>query len=193
MLSRLLLLPCLALAALAAAAPAETPVPEAVNGAARAAITPGALLAPVRFLASDALEGRGPATRGDELARLYLATRLEGLGYQPAFPGGKWQQPLDVVGIKAQFPATWSFKGGKGPGFDAQWSRDYIAASGVQEAGVSVQDSELVFGRLGQPLKGWHHVVVRAEGIAVDLDFVFSQYGFRWSRLGAPVGGHTVE
>ena len=32
--------------------------------------------APIRFLASDALEGRGPATRGDALARLYLAAEL---------------------------------------------------------------------------------------------------------------------
>ena len=52
----------------------------------RAPISPRrALDAPIRFLASDLLEGRGPATRADELTRLYLQTQLEGIGYQPAF------------------------------------------------------------------------------------------------------------
>ena len=69
-------------------------------------ITRQSLEAPIRFLSSDELEGRGPATRGDQLTRLYLSTALEGLGYQPAFPNGQWQQPFAVVGIKAQMPAT---------------------------------------------------------------------------------------
>ena len=84
-------------------------VPAAVEKAAHAYLTQAALEAPIRFLASDLLEGRGPATRGDELARLYLQTQLEGIGYQPAFANGAWQQPFDIVGLKAQFPKTWSF------------------------------------------------------------------------------------
>jgi Zn-dependent M28 family amino/carboxypeptidase len=150
MFFHLILLPVLFLPLAAVLLPAsaraapEAPLPAAVSLLAQTHITPGALLAPVRFLASDALEGRGPASRGDVLARLYLATELEGLGYQPGFPGGQWQQPLDVVGIKAEFPAIWSFRGQAG-GFEAAWGRDYIAASGVQEPAASVQNSELVF------------------------------------------------
>jgi Zn-dependent M28 family amino/carboxypeptidase len=131
-------------APLTIAAAQEQAVPAAVSQTARSSITQEALLAPVRFLASDALEGRGPASRGDTLARLYLATQLEGMGYQPAFPGGQWQQPFDIVGIRAQFPTTWSFKGRAGS-FDAAWSTDYIAASGVQETSASVENAELVF------------------------------------------------
>jgi len=39
-------------------------------GRAEATITRGALGAPIQFLAADALEDRGPGTRGDVLARL---------------------------------------------------------------------------------------------------------------------------
>ncbi len=115
-----------------------------VEQAAKTFITPDALAAPIRFLSSDALEGRGPGTRGDQLARLYLATELEGLGYQPAFSGGQWQQPFDIVGIKAEMPRTWSFQAAHGR-VDLKWHDDYIAVSGQQNDKVSVDDAELVF------------------------------------------------
>ena len=135
-------------AALAAAQPAQPAapgsVPPAVDRAAHAFITQAALEGPIRFLASDLLEGRGPASRGDELARLYLQTQLEGMGYQPAFANGAWQQPFDIVGIKAQFPKTWSFTGKGGP-VSLAWHEDYIASSGQQKEQVSVANAELVF------------------------------------------------
>jgi Zn-dependent M28 family amino/carboxypeptidase len=129
----------------ASAAPAKnSPVPDAVARAARAYITRAALEAPIRFLSSDLLEGRGPATRGDQIARLYLQTRLEGMGYQAAFANGAWQQPFDIVGIKAQMPQIWSFQG-KDQRVDLTWRRDYIAVSGEQSESVSVNDAQLVF------------------------------------------------
>ena len=109
--------------------------PDDVDKAARTYITQASLEGPIRFLSSDLLECRGPATRGDQLARLYLQTQLESMGYQPAFAQGAWQQPFDIVGLKAQFPATWSFQGKSG-NTDLSRSSDYIAASGLQEAAV---------------------------------------------------------
>jgi Zn-dependent M28 family amino/carboxypeptidase len=119
-------------------------VPEAVEHAADSTITRAALEGPIRFLASDLLEGRGPATRGDQLARLYLQTELEGMGYKGAFAGGAWQQPFDIVGIHAQFPATWSFQGNSGR-VELAWRNDFIAASGLQQQSVAVENAELVF------------------------------------------------
>jgi Zn-dependent M28 family amino/carboxypeptidase len=127
-----------------ALAQAASPVPPAVEQAAKTFINRSALEAPIRFLASDALEGRGPATRGDQLARLYLATQLESLGLQPGAPNGQWQQPFDIVGIKSQFPKTWSFQG-KSERVDLGWRDDYIAFSGQQSDNVAVDDAELVF------------------------------------------------
>ncbi len=137
----------LALAALAlvrVAGAATAPVPEAVERTAKAYITRAALAAPIRFLSSDLLEGRAPATRGDQLARLYLQTQLEGLGYSPAFTDGAWQQPFDIVGIKGKFPASWSFEA-RGARVALAWRDDYIAVSGLQGESVAVKDAELVF------------------------------------------------
>jgi Zn-dependent M28 family amino/carboxypeptidase len=130
-----------------AALPAATPalqVPPAVEAAARAQITPDTLRAPIRFLASDELEGRGPASRGDALARLYLAAELESLGYQPGGDNGGWEQAVEIVGVTAKLPARWSFKG-KGGSVDLQWSDDYIASSGVQSPTAQITDAGLVF------------------------------------------------
>jgi len=132
-------------ATLAAVAVAQSPaVPDAVEQVARSYITRDALEAPIRFLSSDLLEGRGPATRADQLTRLYLQTRLEGMGYRAAFGTGAWQQPFDIVGIQSQFPKSWSFQG-KNARVELAWRDDYIAASGLQSESVALDDAELVF------------------------------------------------
>ena len=119
-------------------------VPEAIRRTADTYITRATLEAPIRFLSSDLLEGRGPGTRGDEVARLYLQTQLEGMGYQPAFANSTWQQPMDLVHIKAAVPPTWSFLA-KGARVDLKLRDDFSAASGVQTDRVTVDNAELVF------------------------------------------------
>ena len=121
-----------------------SPVPQAVQQAASTHITRPILEAPIRFLSSDLLEGRGPGTRGDELARLYLQTQLESMGYQPAFPNGLWQQAFDLIGIKSLIPTTWSFRA-KGVQVALKLTSDFSAGSGLQVETVTVPDSELVF------------------------------------------------
>jgi Zn-dependent M28 family amino/carboxypeptidase len=119
-------------------------VPPAVEQVAKATITARALEAPIRYLADDLLEGRGPATRGDMLSRLYLATQLRGLGYEPGGPNGSYQQPFDIVGTNAQMPENWTFRT-KNQSVDFKWSTDYIAGSGVQSEHGEIKDAELVF------------------------------------------------
>ena len=132
-------------AALAVAAVAQSPaVPDGVGQAARSYITRDALEAPIRFLSSDLLEGRGPATRGDQLTRLYLQTRLQGMGYRAAFGTASWQQPFDIVGIKSQFPRSWSLQS-KYARVELAWREDYIAVSGLQSESVALDDAELMF------------------------------------------------
>jgi Zn-dependent M28 family amino/carboxypeptidase len=135
----------------AGAAPAARPAPSAappsaLPGEDQAArrIDRGTLEAPVKFLSDDLLEGRGPATRGDKLARLYLASLLEGMGYEPGGPGGSWEQPFELVGVKAKMPDAWSFRAG-GKTVDLRRWDDYIATSGVQREKAAVEGAELVF------------------------------------------------
>src|SRR5215208_4321261 len=119
-------------------------IPPEVERAAKTYITAASLEAPVRFLSSDALEGRGPATRGDRLTRLYLATELQGLGLKPGGPNGQWEQPMDIVGVTSKLPKTWSFDV-KGKKVDLKYHDEFIAASGVQRESAAIDDAEVVF------------------------------------------------
>lgn len=134
-------------AATALAIAAEAPsfaIPASVEQVAKAQITAGSLEAPIRYLADDALEGRGPATRGDKLSRLYLATELQSLGLKPGGDKGTWEQAVDLVGVTADLPAVWSFTGKTG-NLDLKLSEEYIAGSGVQSDTGSIKDAGLVF------------------------------------------------
>ncbi|HEY0555298.1 MAG TPA: peptidase M28, partial [Thermoanaerobaculia bacterium] len=124
-------------------APAAVQLPAGAEAAAKA-IDRASLEAPIRFLADDLQEGRGPASHGDETAQLYLASTLESLGYQPALPKGEWQQNFEIVGIKSDMPKSWTFKAGDQT-VALKWWDDYIGASGVQAPTSSIKDAELVF------------------------------------------------
>jgi hypothetical protein len=69
-------------------------------------ITEDVLRAHVRFLSSDLLEGRGVGTRGDELARAYLASQMELNGLQPGAPEGSFMQPVPILGITSTVTET---------------------------------------------------------------------------------------
>jgi len=119
-------------------------VPEAA-AAAQQRIDEPTLEAVVAYLADDLLEGRGPATRGDRLTRLYLATTMQLLGLQPGGPSGGWEQPFDVVGITSAMPEEWRFAAGGGETVSLARSDDYIAASGVQREQAAIDGAEVVF------------------------------------------------
>jgi Zn-dependent M28 family amino/carboxypeptidase len=132
------------LPAVAGAWQAGLPLPPAAETAARA-IDRDALEAPIRFLADDLLEGRAPGSRGDELARLYLAATLEAIGFQPGGPNGSWQQPFDIVSVAAQVPKTWDFRTSGGKTVTLNYWDEFIAGSGIQKDKAAFQNAELVF------------------------------------------------
>ena len=61
-----------------------------------------AMDAHLRFLASDLLEGRAPATRGGRLATEYIAAQFQALGLEPAGANGTYFQPVALVGMTPQ-------------------------------------------------------------------------------------------
>jgi Zn-dependent M28 family amino/carboxypeptidase len=119
------------------------PVDEHV-AAAELAITEPALKAHIRFLADDLLEGRGPGSRGDELAQRYIAAQFESLGIQPAAPGGGWFQSVPLVGVTAHVPATLKFQNAASS-LELKRHDDYVIASGKPQEHVAVQNAEIVF------------------------------------------------
>jgi Zn-dependent M28 family amino/carboxypeptidase len=128
----------------AAGAAAQTPQLPAGAQQAAESIKRQDVEGPLRFLADDLLEGRGPATRGDELTQLYLATQMQEMGLEPAF-GSSYEQPFDIVGIDAKMPETLTVNGKSGSNVTLKWRDDYIAASGVQAESGAVSNAELVF------------------------------------------------
>jgi hypothetical protein len=98
----------------------------------------------VERLASDEFEGRGPATRGDEMTQEYLAAQLEDLGYAPGGPGGDWLQPVGIVSVTTQAPATWTFASPERSEELAYWD-DFIVASGVQAETAAIDEAEVIF------------------------------------------------
>jgi len=62
-------------------------------------ITTGEIDGDLRFLSSDLLEGRAPATRGGRLASGYIESALQAAGVAPGGTNGSYRQsvPIDVV------------------------------------------------------------------------------------------------
>lgn len=118
-------------------------LPARSTATAQATITARSLAATIRFLADDELEGRAPGTRGDRLARQYVISAMEGLGLEPGAPDGKWEQPFELMGVRATSPRRWTFKGpAQAATFDAD---DFVAVGGRHDPSVAVTDSEVVF------------------------------------------------
>jgi Peptidase family M28/PA domain len=145
----------------AAPTPPAAPATPAVSDAqayqlASQHITAAVLRDHVAKLSDDALEGRGPTTRGDLAARAYLVDQLQALGYEPGGADGSWQQPFDLVGVTAQMPKTWSFKRGA-RSLALSWWDQYVAGSGVQTDRGEVKNAEVVFVGYGitAPEYGW--------------------------------------
>jgi len=135
----LLLVPALA----GAATPESSPVSAAEKAAAQA-ITENVLRGHVRFLASDLLEGRAPASRGEVIALQYVQAQMEALGLEPGAPGGGWIQKVPLVGIVGNVPQkTTVTKGSEKVDFTRL--DDYVAFSGTQKPQSTISGAEVVF------------------------------------------------
>jgi hypothetical protein len=111
--------------------------------------------ADVRFLSSDLLEGRAPGTRGDLLARAYVAARFEAIGLEPGILGA-WEQPVELVGATAKAPDTVRVTRGAESAVLRQ-REDFIAWSGRHAGEVEIKGAEIVFVGYGivAPEHGW--------------------------------------
>ena len=101
-----------------------------------------------KFLASDLLEGRGPGTRGDELARQYIAAQFESYGLEPAGDNGSFFQRVPLLGIRMDAANTsLSFVKEGGPTIGPLKHLDDFVATDQSQSPTSALDSKLVFTR----------------------------------------------
>ncbi len=116
----------------------------------------GRIRAHVRFLSSDLLEGRGPGTRGGELAESYIAAQFEAAGLKPGGENGTFFQkvPLRTVEVEQGAELTVS---GPGKSFRLNWLDEFVGTSTVQEPSAQF-NSDVVFVGHGivAPEFGWN-------------------------------------
>ena len=123
-------IPLLLLAGLLAA-----PVAAAAQTVPHARITPAEIDGDLRFLSSDLLEGRAPATRGGRLATEYIADQLRSAGVEPGVHGSYFQPvPIDVVTSDA--------------------GSIHVSASGKANATLRYPDDVVVWGGSAIPKSG---------------------------------------
>jgi len=96
----------------------------------------------LRFLSSDLLEGRAPATRGGRLAAEYIASQLETFGVEPGVNGSYFQEvPIDVVRSN---PSTISVTASGKANANLKFTDDVVVWAGAPSP-ASAAKGELVF------------------------------------------------
>ena len=98
----------------------------------------------LKFLASDLLEGRAPATRGDTLAQKYIATQLQLIGLEPGGENGTYFQRFPIIGTTADPSMELVARSGaKEEHF--KFREEFIGFSGLQEENIDIANVEVVF------------------------------------------------
>jgi Zn-dependent M28 family amino/carboxypeptidase len=138
----------------AAPEPAQIGLP-AEAAAAMRGIDAERIRAHVRFLADDLLEGRGPGTRGGELAADYIATQFALLGLQPAGDEGSYLQKVDFVGVKTLPASTAALHPVHGDVLNLKFPDDIVASNQTQTDGVDI-DAPIVFVGYGIDAPEYH-------------------------------------
>ena len=127
-------------------------IPPTVKSA-EASIDPEKIRAHVRFLADDLLEGRGPGTRGGELAAQYIATQFALYGLKPGGDNGTYLQQVNFVGTKTIGDKTHFSLVPKKPetgisidlySYDLKYGDDYTVSNRTLTPSVDI-DAPIVF------------------------------------------------
>ncbi len=110
----------------------------------------------VRVLASDAYEGRAPATPGEDRTIEDLVAEFKKAGVQPAGDGGGWTQSVPLERTRVDGPVTASLQVG-GEAQPLANGHDVVLQSLAPVARVDVVDAPLVFVGYGvsAPERGW--------------------------------------
>jgi len=114
-------------------------------------ISPAALSADVKVLASDAFGGRAPGTEGETKTVEWLIAQFKATGLQPGGPDGSWTQPVPLVRTRI----------GKGMvranGIDWTAGKDVYLSTVRPAARATVRNAPLVFVGYGvhAPERNW--------------------------------------
>src|SRR5437773_1137659 len=118
-------------------------------------ITPDALLAHIKTLASDEFEGRSPGTKGEELSIKYISDQFRSIGLKPGNPDGSYFQEVPLAGITSE-PKMVLAVAGKPP-VELKYPENFVASSARLQPEIKIEKSDLVFVGYGvvAPEYGW--------------------------------------
>jgi Zn-dependent M28 family amino/carboxypeptidase len=118
-------------------------------------VTPDALLAHIKTLASDEFEGRAPGSKGEELSIKYIADQFREIGLEPGNPDGTYIQEVPLAGIKSD-PRMQFVVNGKPP-MDLKLADDFVASSARLQNEIKIANSDIIFVGYGvvAPEYGW--------------------------------------
>jgi Zn-dependent M28 family amino/carboxypeptidase len=119
-----------------------------------AAITADGILAHTRILASDAFEGRGPGTRGEDSTVAYLESQFRAMGLAPGNPDGTYIQNVGIIGFTSTSSGNLTVAGKR---IDLRHPDDLVAVSRHDKPQIDVAGSDIVFVGYGivAPEYGW--------------------------------------
>lgn len=106
-------------------------------------LTEGDFAELVKTLASDAFEGRGPGTPGEEKTVTYIRDQMQRIGLQPG-NGDSWFQEVPMVETTADAATAPSLRSGEQTRTLA-FGTDIVVGTRTGQAEVKLDNSELVF------------------------------------------------
>jgi Zn-dependent M28 family amino/carboxypeptidase len=113
--------------------------------AAAASIDPEKIRAHVRFLSLDLLEGRGPGTRGAEVAAEYIATQFALSGVEPAGDKGSYFQSVPLFAVHTDEEKTkLAFVPSTGQPIDLAYGAEIVSKDETGQASADL-DAPIVF------------------------------------------------
>jgi Zn-dependent M28 family amino/carboxypeptidase len=150
----------------------------------------------VKYLSSDALEGRGMGQPGGDLAADYIGKQFASYGLQPAGDSGTFFQSVSMVAIKTLPATTFQLVPANGQPLSLNLLDDYVTNNESQKE-ISDIDAPIVFigygitapeyqwdDYKGQDLKGQVALLFVNEPVSDDLNFfkgkALTYYG-RWT------------
>lgn len=110
----------------------------------RAKIDPKKIRAHVKYLSSDALEGRGTGQKGGEMAAEYIAAQFKSYGLQPASDAGTYFQSVPMVSMKTLPETTFTLVPANGQPVALKNLDDFVTSNESQTESADI-DAPIVF------------------------------------------------
>lgn len=108
------------------------------------AIDPEKIRAHVKYLASDALEGRGTGQKGGDMAADYIAAQFKSYGLQPASDAGTYFQSVPMVSMKTLPDTTFTLVPANGQPVTLKNLDDFVTSNESQTESADI-DAPIVF------------------------------------------------